>query len=428
MQSACCRKLVSISISLHIGSASEALSLKMAEKSDFEESYRDFLRFPVSDKHIDAMKACLKKEGTSKRIAVELMGMTDKQADNDVMAKVKERNESEKFSHVVHYWILREASTSKATLERLLSTMKKIETPIHQQVVTSLKENNLWPSVKSEPVKQLQLHVPPRAYHSQGNVKKRRSPSPKSCPPPLVGAGNVGGSGASERLPEYSLPSSHRGKVLIINVKKSRCSRNDLKGYDKDASALESLFDSLRFDRSQRAGLTAKEIRAEMKNFCGLKQSDCGAVFILSHGGNGTITGSDGEEVNIEELIHMYEQSSIFKCKPKLLFIQACAGDRDDQAKTAGSRITREDPITADILLAQSCCPNYKSYAYDDKGSVYIQKLVEVIRKYHLHEDLLSMMTIVHDEVARAEITVGSGKTAKQMPRIVSTLRKKLFL
>ncbi|KAH9377300.1 hypothetical protein HPB48_020337 [Haemaphysalis longicornis] len=60
------------------------------------------------------------------------------------------------------------------------------------------------------------------------------------------------------------------------------------------------------------------------------KAADCLVVVLMSHGGEGTICGSDDEEIRLESI---YEQFNNKNCpclqgKPRLFFVQACRGAR----------------------------------------------------------------------------------------------------
>jgi Caspase domain len=56
--------------------------------------------------------------------------------------------------------------------------------------------------------------------------------------------------------------------------------------------------------------------------------ADCFVLFILSHGENGQICGTDGQRVSIEDVKTYFdgEHCRALLTKPKLFFIQTCQG------------------------------------------------------------------------------------------------------
>ena len=56
------------------------------------------------------------------------------------------------------------------------------------------------------------------------------------------------------------------------------------------------------------------------------KEDQCALVFILSHGGDGVLFGSDGDKVSVNYLLQQLDNTSCtnMKGKPKLVFLQSC--------------------------------------------------------------------------------------------------------
>ena len=156
---------------------------------------------------------------------------------------------------------------------------------------------------------------------------------------------------------------------------------------------------------------------------------------VMSHGGaQDKIFGSDGNYTTVERLMASFLPS---KCpslsgKPKLFFFQSCRGPGEQtQAPQPGESKAfdwRADstlssttfPHEADFLLAFSTPPGYVAYRSERSGSIYIQILVDTLRKYHSTTHLLDMLTEVNRRVAE--------KGAKQIAAPAHTLRRKVFL
>ena len=82
-------------------------------------------------------------------------------------------------------------------------------------------------------------------------------------------------------------------------------------------------------------------------------------------------------------------------------------------------------PTHSDILISYSTVEGFVSIRDPNDGSIYIQSLVKMIRKYKSTTHLTDILTRVNFDVARYTDVYGS----KQMPNIiVNTLRKRVFL
>ncbi|XP_030843308.1 caspase-like [Strongylocentrotus purpuratus] len=85
----------------------------------------------------------------------------------------------------------------------------------------------------------------------------------------------------------------------------------------------------------------------------------------------------------------------------------------------------RKVPSRSDMLIAYATVTEFVSWRDTNRGSWFIQALTEVFLHHAKDEDLLSMMTMVNDKVARA--FESATDRHKQMPAPVTMLRKKLF-
>ncbi|XP_062591079.1 caspase-3-like [Saccostrea cucullata] len=181
---------------------------------------------------------------------------------------------------------------------------------------------------------------------------------------------------------------------------------------------LEFLFRKLHFQVEKKKDLTSEEIIKVLRNISGESHREFNAFVccILSHGSEGSVFGTDGEQVMIKDFLHFFKGHlcKTLAGKPKLFFIQACQGGgmglgipkdqkmsakmpvilrgnchqvlvpnfklvwfsvklENDNVASGGSNI----PSEADMLLAMSTVPGYVSYRDPKEGSVFIQSLVK---------------------------------------------------
>jgi len=90
-------------------------------------------------------------------------------------------------------------------------------------------------------------------------------------------------------------------------------------------------------------------------------------------------------------------------------------------------------PHEADFLLGLAAVTGYRSYRSKSQGTWYIQTLCEVFGKYHNKLDVMTMLTMVNDQVCkkktRARSTLSTVEAHyNQVPMPVSTLRKRVWL
>lgn len=133
---------------------------------------------------------------------------------------------------------------------------------------------------------------------------------------------------------DYKMTARPRGPCLIINnidfegeIFPTR------KGSDEDARRFDDIFQQLGFTVIMRRNQTADQMRKlfkEVASECKLEH-DALFVFILSHGSEHGIYGTDGMEVYLEsEIISCFDNRNCKAMlgKPKVFVIQACRGSK----------------------------------------------------------------------------------------------------
>eukprot|EP00057_Strongylocentrotus_purpuratus_P035470 XP_799258.3 PREDICTED: caspase-3 isoform X2 [Strongylocentrotus purpuratus] len=274
----------------------------------------------------------------------------------------------------------------------------------------------------------------------------------------------------------YKMKSKPRGIALIINNKNFK-TMPPRRGTDIDCRNLENIFTQLDFDVVVHNDLKKRDIQQKIEQVRkhNHSQFDCFIFAILTHGEEGSVCGTDGCLVKIEDIVGPFcsDRCPTLNGKPKLFFLQACREKLDDgveatdgqavpptdgaasdaqanaQAKPqVDAQINDEElakmmlkmeldstdsfassrskvPSQSDMLLAYATVPGFVSWRNAERGSWFIQALTETILQHAGEEDLLSMITMVNGKVARA-FESSSGRH-KQMPAPVTMLTKKLF-
>ena len=144
-------------------------------------------------------------------------------------------------------------------------------------------------------------------------------------------------------------------KALIKNVEEitKKLQPEVRKGSKLDVDDLSDTFAAFGYDVRVHENLTAQKLRQTLKNLSEEKNSNGKSIFknyaslvvcLLSHGGLGTVYGTDYKAVNVLEL--QYEIFNSETCpdlndKPKIFIIQACQGE-------IGQRMIIHEPDNVD--------------------------------------------------------------------------------
>ncbi|XP_078601393.1 caspase-3-like [Branchiostoma floridae x Branchiostoma japonicum] len=247
----------------------------------------------------------------------------------------------------------------------------------------------------------------------------------------------------------YRMKSEPRGLAFILNNKHFDTMKVR-HGSDCDSRNMEHLLKALRFTTVVHRDLTAEEILSELRKFSLLDHSDydCCAVVLLSHGNAEAIFGTDGKPVSYSAILQPFDGQHCKPLinKPKLFFMEACRGDMTDSGAdefplllpfsyqvTEANRqrnyfVPSNMPNICDIYFAFSTVPGYTSWRNSQRGSWFVQSLIDVFAEHAAREDLCSLMTRVNQKVALSFESQGGKLTKrKQVPAPVNMLTKKLF-
>lgn len=150
--------------------------------------------------------------------------------------------------------------------------------------------------------------------------------------------------------------------------------------------------------------------------------------FILSHGREDGIYGTDDLTISIQEIVSKFKDCEGLVGKPKLFFIQACRGTNkdsgmpfvDSDSYPVNRPIPLRLPRESDILIAHSTVDGFESYRHRESGSWFICTLMEKLNEHAHDMHLMDILTLVNNAIA--EYLTPSGH--KQMSCQLTTLTK----
>nr|XP_022338210.1 cell death protein 3-like [Crassostrea virginica] len=235
----------------------------------------------------------------------------------------------------------------------------------------------------------------------------------------------------------YAMRRLPRGKALIINVNEVE-GKPPRRGTDIDRDNLYHLLTQLHFDvrvYNDRDGLTAKEIAQKLEVFAAdqdHRHGDSSFVCLLSHGEEGFIFGTDGRKLQLDSVFKLFDNSNCptLLGKPKIFVIQACRGGALDSGvpfldEHDGSVGSKQLPTQSDMIICFPTQAGYYAWRNRERGSWYIEALVQIFMKYAKSEDICTMLhrvnLLVSRKVSRCpQIEMDS---MSQMSEYKSTLR-----
>lgn len=245
--------------------------------------------------------------------------------------------------------------------------------------------------------------------------------------------------GALQEGNVYKMDRKHRGRCIIVNNEIFTTGLPGRRGTQRDAEYLKHVFQWLGFKVYKCDNKTKEDLEAlllEEKHHPDHDDGDCFVFCVLTHGIFGAVYSSDGVLIPIREIVSHFtaQQCPGLAGKPKLFFIQACQG-KDIQSSVpiepdavnpecVPPSLQDSIPVEADFLLGLATVPGYASLRHVENGSWYIQSLCNHLKALvPRHEDILSILTAVNNDVSRQADKSGR---MRQMPQPAFTLRKRL--
>ncbi|KAK6735597.1 hypothetical protein RB195_018672 [Necator americanus] len=243
----------------------------------------------------------------------------------------------------------------------------------------------------------------------------------------------------------YANFSSPKGLCLIIN-NENFASMPRRQGTEIDCANLRNLFEQMDYSVVIQNDLTCKEMLSHVRKFANdpfHSQASSAILVVLTHGERDQLLGVGGDE----DVLSVYpvlealnaRNAPLLSGKPKLIFIQACRGDRRDTGVVYMDQsdaprqhpdslfglfkcirtpsvveTTSLRPRESDFVIAYATPPTYVSWRNSLRGSWFIQAICEVFAKHARDMDLLQLLTRVNKRVAECFQTNCSSSLYKQ--------------
>ncbi|XP_026111544.1 caspase-8-like [Carassius auratus] len=242
-----------------------------------------------------------------------------------------------------------------------------------------------------------------------------------------------------QEVSQYKIEQIPRGICVIIN-NVDFATMDVRRGSDEDQKCLAEVFRWLGFVVEEHRNKTAAEMKYLLKDVGKTVHGDCFVCCILSHGIEKGVCGTDGAVISVDEIREPFNGNNCQRLtgKPKLFFIQACRGKRNQQpvqvqadAPDDGESEMEEDgdnfditiPVDTDFLIARSTIDGHLSYRSPKGGSWFIQSLCRNLQELcPMATDIQTILLHVNNEVS------SQGFRGKQMPVQEVAMRKKLVL
>jgi len=238
-----------------------------------------------------------------------------------------------------------------------------------------------------------------------------------------------------------------RGLALIIEIEDYENNvASKRHGSHADVTNLKSLFEQLHFHIQYHRNLKRIDFYRVLTDFASApehRDADMMIMVILSHGRESAIITADGTVIATEEIYKRFNNTNCpgLRGKPKFFIVQACRGDDtdsgmmdeeelyqdSDQIKVKFLKRRREGidsipmsicseldharPTWEDMCIAYSTIPGYTSQRDPDKGTWFIQALVEIFMNHSHEKELIDLLRMTSDYLSKFTNSYGEKQT-----------------
>jgi hypothetical protein len=195
-------------------------------------------------------------------------------------------------------------------------------------------------------------------------------------------------------------------------------------GANKDQENLLETFRYLRYKVELHENLTSDQMTDALKEISCRDHSafDSFVCCVLSHGDEGRVFGADSRPVDLRDLTGIMKGTftKSLMDKPKIFFVQACRGDREDKGIPIEKDGDASLPVEADFLFGYATPNGKAAYRSRRHGSWFISEMCQVFMQDSHRLSLSAMMKKINKKVSDAYTKEGY----KQCTEVVDRLRK----
>uniref|UniRef100_A0A6M2DVN3 Putative caspase n=1 Tax=Xenopsylla cheopis TaxID=163159 RepID=A0A6M2DVN3_XENCH len=229
----------------------------------------------------------------------------------------------------------------------------------------------------------------------------------------------------------YNMDNPRRGVALIFNhTEIDEQPRRYGTKYDRDR--IVKVFKYLHFEPRVYEDYSRFHIMNVLDYFVEENHTDedCLVIVVMTHGARDKLYAKDRAYL-VDYLLGKFTDHNCptLAGKPKLIFIQACGGDKvDSDLNNIMNTANYRNPVTPDILVMYSTIPGYLSYRYRSsvRGSWFIQSLCTELEEKAKSHDILEILQFTANRVAVDYEAIKCNVSVQKMPSVISSLTRTL--
>lgn len=212
-------------------------------------------------------------------------------------------------------------------------------------------------------------------------------------------------------------------------------------GAEQDMVLMKEWLHQCQFEHRSCIDPDKKELLGQITSFRdGLNDKKgeigCCVVTLMSHGENGFIKMKNGEKISLEDIFAMFNNKNCpaLQEKPKIFIIQACRGEmRDNGVETDDEPMDFDNisekkrlPTFSDYFIIYPTQPDHVALRHSSTGSVMIQAMADVFKKYGKKWHIADFFTKVNNRVVHTDYHL-HGEPVKISLVMESTLTKSVY-
>ncbi|CAL8099605.1 unnamed protein product [Orchesella dallaii] len=218
---------------------------------------------------------------------------------------------------------------------------------------------------------------------------------------------------------QYPMTSTPVGIALIVNMYFND-SNQPRRGSEQDVKALKSEFNRLNITVQFKEDVSSMELQTIIKKFKKSlidSNSSCCFVVFMSHGILYNVRMADHRRINVfTNIVDHFSENNFkeFQGKPKIFIFQVCSYYHENDLIDCADFVRDPKDIYADMLYISASLPGIKATRNSKKGSYFIQKFVDVLKRFAGNKDLEAILKLTQEEMK--DVRFGDDKLKRNIP------------